>query len=85
MSALSPEIQKAIDAAVARAVAHLAPREQYLTAYECADVMKLHRDTVLRLVHGGKLRSVGRGRQLRIPHSAVVEYFAPSKTKEDTR
>ena len=82
MAALSPELQAEIaaqvDRAVARAVARIAPREEYFTAKECAAVIKVHEDTVLRWARARKLRSVGRGRHLRIPHSAIVEFFAAS-------
>lgn len=82
MAALSPEVQSEIaarvDSAVARAVARIARSETYLTAKECGAVMRLHEDTVLRYIRAGKLRSVGSGRHLRIPHSAIVDFFAAS-------
>lgn len=73
---LTPDIQKAIDSAVTRAVARIARSETYFTAKECGAVMRLHEDTVLRYIRAGKLRCVGSGRHLRIPHSAVVDFFA---------
>ena len=78
MSSLAPEVEKEINRAVARAVALIARSETYLTAKECGAVMRFHEDTVLRYIRAGKLRSVGSGRHLRIPHSAIAEFFAAS-------
>lgn len=76
MVALSPEIQTAIDVAVARAIARRFPaaRETFLAIKEAAATLGCHRDTVRRLIHDGKLRSVGSGKLLRVPQSAIDDY-----------
>jgi excisionase family DNA binding protein len=77
MSALSPEIQSAIDASVASAIARRlpTPRETYLKIKEAAAQLSVHGDTVLRFVHAGELLAVGSGKLLRIPQSAIQEYL----------
>jgi excisionase family DNA binding protein len=72
---LTPEINAAIDAAVKR----LRPaRETYLRIREAAVEINCHHGTILRLVHAGKLRSVGAGKLIRIPLSACTEYLEAS-------
>jgi excisionase family DNA binding protein len=78
VSALSPEIENLIEQSVARAVARRlpSPRETYLTVKDVSTAMHVHADTVLRMIHAGTLRSVGAGKLLRIPQSALDEYFS---------
>ena len=73
MSALSPEILAAIDAAVAKRLPPL--RESYFKIREAAELLHVHPDTCLRLVHSGKLRAVGHGKLIRIPQSAIAACF----------
>ena len=84
MSALSPEIQSAIDTAVALAVAQRLPaaRETYLRVKEAAAQLDVHSDTVLRFVHAGTLRAVGSGKLLRIPQSAIAEYLEATSSQD---
>jgi excisionase family DNA binding protein len=79
---LSPEIQSAIDASVARAIAQRLPtsRETYLKIKEAGEQLRVHGDTVLRFVHAGSLRAVGTGKLLRIPQSAIAEYLEKNST-----
>jgi excisionase family DNA binding protein len=81
---LSPEIQSAIDASVASAIARRLPaaRETYLKIKEAAQQLSVHSDTVLRFVHAGTLRSVGSGKLLRIPQSAIAEYLEAKSNRD---
>ena len=44
---------------------------RYLTVAEVADVMRVSRMTVYRLVHSGDLPAIRFGRSFRVPESAV--------------
>jgi excisionase family DNA binding protein len=48
------------------------PRVRYLTVAEVADVMRVSKMTVYRLVHAGDLPAIRFGRSFRVPESAVV-------------
>jgi excisionase family DNA binding protein len=80
MSALSPEIQYAIDTSVARAIAQRlpSPRETYLRIKEAAAQLSVHPDTISRFISAGTLRAVGAGKLLRVPQSAIAEYLESS-------
>lgn len=54
------------------------PRQRYLTVAEVADVMRVSRMTVYRLVHGGELPAVRVGRSFRVPQDALDAYLAAS-------
>ncbi len=48
---------------------------QFLTVAEVAEVMRVSKMTVYRLVHAGELPAVRFGRSYRVPESAVEEYL----------
>jgi excisionase family DNA binding protein len=48
----------------------------FLTVAEAAGKLSLHRAAVLRLIHGGKLRSLRLGRSYRIPGTEVARYLS---------
>lgn len=56
-------------------------RLRYLTVAEVADVMRVSRMTVYRLVHGGELPAVRVGRSFRVPQDALDTYLAASSTE----
>ena len=56
-------------------------RVRYLTVAEVADMMRLSRMTVYRLVHGGELPAVRVGRSFRVPQDALDAYLAASSTE----
>jgi excisionase family DNA binding protein len=56
-------------------------RLRYLTVAEVADVMRVSRMTVYRLVHGGDLPAVRVGRSFRVPQDALDAYLAASSTE----
>jgi excisionase family DNA binding protein len=87
MLALSSEVQTYIDQSLANAIAHRLPaeRETYFTVKEVAATLHVHPDTVLRLIHSGALRSVGKGKLLRVPQSAIDDYFSPRSAAKIVR
>ncbi|MFI5085772.1 MAG: helix-turn-helix domain-containing protein [Actinomycetales bacterium] len=48
---------------------------RFLTVSEVADVMRVSKMTVYRLVHAGELPAVQFGRSYRVPESAVQTYL----------
>ena len=48
---------------------------RFLTVAEVAEVMRVSKMTVYRLVHSGELASVRVGRSFRVPERAVNEYL----------
>ncbi len=48
---------------------------QFLTVAEVAEVMRVSKMTVYRLVHSGELPAVQFGRSYRVPESAVADYL----------
>ena len=48
---------------------------RFLTVAEVADVMRVSRMTVYRLVHSGELPAVRVGRSFRVPERAVHDYL----------
>jgi len=59
-------------------------RVRYLTVAEVAEMMRLSRMTVYRLVHGGELPAVRVGRSFRVPQDALVAYLAASSVEVPT-
>lgn len=55
-----------------------APRVQFLTVAEVADVMRVSRMTVYRLVHAGELPAVRVGKSFRVPQQALETYLESS-------
>lgn len=50
------------------------PDVRFLTVAEVADIMRVSKMTVYRLVHAGELPAVRFGRSYRVPESAVTQY-----------
>jgi excisionase family DNA binding protein len=48
---------------------------RFLTVSEVAEVMRVSRMTVYRLVHAGRLPAVRFGRSFRVPEAAVEQYL----------
>ncbi|MGJ9402950.1 helix-turn-helix domain-containing protein [Arthrobacter sp. KK5.5] len=48
---------------------------QFMTVGEVADVMRVSKMTVYRLVHSGELPAVRFGRSYRVPETAVGDYL----------
>ena len=48
---------------------------RFLTVAEVAEIMRVSKMTVYRLVHSGELASVRVGRSFRVPERAVNEYL----------
>jgi len=59
-------------------------RVRYLTVAEVAEMMRLSRMTVYRLVHGGELPAVRVGRSFRVPQDALTAYLAASSVEAPT-
>lgn len=57
-------------------------RVRYLTVVEVADLMRVSRMTVYRLVHAGELPAVRVGRSFRVPQDALDAYLRSSATIE---
>lgn len=51
---------------------------KFLTVAEVADVMRVSKMTVYRLVHNGDLPAVRVGRSFRVPEEAVNDYLRDS-------
>ena len=58
------------------------PRVRFLTVNEVADLMRVSRMTVYRLVHAGELPAVRVGRSFRVPQDALDAYLRSSATVE---
>jgi len=61
-------------AAMSRADSRLG-EVKFLTVAEVADLMRVSKMTVYRLVHGGDLTAVRVGRSFRVPEHAVHTYL----------
>ena len=51
---------------------------RFLTVAEVAEVMRVSRMTVYRMVHAGELPAVRFGRSFRVPESAVLKAIQPT-------
>jgi excisionase family DNA binding protein len=51
---------------------------RFLTVAEVAQIMRVSKMTVYRLVHGGELPAVRVGRSFRVPEQAVHRYLRDS-------
>jgi excisionase family DNA binding protein len=60
-----------------------APRMQFLTVAEVAEVMRVSKMTVYRLVHSGELPAVRVGKSYRVPQEALQAYLASSYIEGD--
>ena len=54
------------------------PRVRFLTVAEVADVMRVSKMTVYRLVHSGEMSAVRVGRSYRVPQEALEQYLSTS-------
>jgi excisionase family DNA binding protein len=50
---------------------------RFLTVAEVAEVMRVSRMTVYRLVHSGELPAIRFGRSFRVPETAVLKAIEP--------
>ncbi|MUK01848.1 excisionase family DNA-binding protein [Vibrio cholerae] len=57
---------------------------QFLTVAEVADLMRVSKMTVYRLVHAGDLPAVQFGRSYRVPGSAVEEFLQQAQVDGQT-
>lgn len=48
---------------------------QFMTVAEVADIMRVSKMTVYRLIHSGELPAVQFGRSYRVPENAVKDYL----------
>ena len=55
-------------------------RVRYLTVLEVAEVMRVSKMTVYRLLHSGELPGVRVGRSFRVPQDALDAYLRSSAT-----
>ena len=58
-------------------------RVRFLTVAEVADVMRVSRMTVYRLVHSGEMPAVHVGHSYRIPQDALEQYLATACIEPD--
>ncbi|MDY6049362.1 MAG: helix-turn-helix domain-containing protein [Corynebacterium sp.] len=56
-------------------------QDKFLTIAEVADIMRVSKMTVYRLVHGGELPAVRVGRSFRVSEAAVEGYLRSSEYK----
>jgi excisionase family DNA binding protein len=52
---------------------------RFLTVSEVADVMRVSKMTVYRLIHSGEMPAVQFGRSYRVPESAVTDYLKDAR------
>ena len=57
-------------------------RTRFLTVLEVAEVMRVSKMTVYRLLHSGELPGVRVGRSFRVPQDALDHYLATSPAVE---
>lgn len=53
-------------------------RQRYLTVVEVAEIMRVSKMTVYRLLHSGEMPGVRVGRSFRVPADALEHYLATS-------
>ncbi|MET1034566.1 MAG: helix-turn-helix domain-containing protein [Arthrobacter sp.] len=53
----------------------------FMTVAEVADVMRVSKMTVYRLVHSGELPAVRFGRSYRVPEGAVEDYLRTARVE----
>ena len=59
------------------------PRVRFLTVAEVADVMRISKMTVYRLVHSGEMPAVRVGHSYRVPQDALEQYHSTSHIEAD--
>lgn len=57
---------------------------RFLTVAEVAEVMRVSRMTVYRLVHSGEMPAVQFGRSYRVPESAVEQYLRAASVEGES-
>ncbi|GAA3818268.1 helix-turn-helix domain-containing protein [Cellulomonas soli] len=57
-------------------------RVRFLTVLEVADIMRVSKMTVYRLLHSGELPGVRVGRSFRVPQDALDHYLRTATTVE---
>ncbi|MCG7285822.1 MULTISPECIES: helix-turn-helix domain-containing protein [Micrococcales] len=55
------------------------PRVRFLTVAEVAEVMRVSKMTVYRLLHSGEMPAVRVGRSFRVPQDALDHYLATAR------
>ena len=58
-------------------------RVRFLTVAEVADVMRVSKMTVYRLVHSGEMPAVRVGHSFRVPQDALEQYLATPHIEPD--
>lgn len=59
-------------------------RPRYLTVVEVAEIMRVSKMTVYRLLHSGEMPGVRVGRSFRVPQDALDHYLSTSLPIEPT-
>ena len=59
------------------------PRVRFLTVAEVAEIMRVSKMTVYRLVHSGEMPAVRVGRSFRVPKDALDQYLATAYIEGD--
>jgi len=59
-------------------------RQRYLTVVEVAEIMRVSKMTVYRLLHSGELLGVRVGRSFRVPADALEHFLATSIAPVET-
>lgn len=55
-----------------------AAEQKFFTVAEVAQIMRVSKMTVYRLVHSGEMPAIRVGRSFRVPESAVTDYLRDS-------
>lgn len=59
------------------------PTPRFMTVSEVAEVMRVSKMTVYRLIHAGELPAIRVGKSFRVPHGAVTELIDTSWSSDD--
>ena len=59
------------------------PRVRFLTVAEVAEIMRVSKMTVYRLVHSGEMPAVRVGRSFRVPQDALDHYLKTAYIEGD--
>ena len=59
------------------------PSPRFMTVSEVADVMRVSKMTVYRLIHAGELPAIRVGKSFRVPQGAVVHLLDASWTADE--
>lgn len=59
------------------------PSPRFVTVMEVAEVMRVSKMTVYRLIHAGELPAIRVGRSFRVPYTAVQELLEDTWSAED--